>query len=107
MKHPWQVWTLFVLSLALVVPAMAWLTVKALELDRAEAEAQRRSLASDYHFQLADAVAAGTPAQADAAMRLHIRRGLAEVLDGLQHLDTAIGAWRLKKHERQASKNGD
>jgi signal transduction histidine kinase len=46
MKHPWQVWTLFLFSLALVVPAMVWLTLKALELDRAEAEAQRQTVAA-------------------------------------------------------------
>jgi signal transduction histidine kinase len=34
MKKPWQVWTLFLLCLALVVPAMTWLSFKILELDR-------------------------------------------------------------------------
>lgn len=46
MKRPWQIWMLFLFSLALVIPAMAWLTVKALELDRNEAEAQRQALES-------------------------------------------------------------
>ncbi len=38
MKRPWQIWLLFVLCLAIVIPAMAWLTIKALELDRARAQ---------------------------------------------------------------------
>jgi DNA-binding GntR family transcriptional regulator len=63
---------------------------------------QRRSLSSDYHARLADALASGTPEQADAAMRQHIRLGLEEVLAGLERLDGSTGAWRLKKHERIA-----
>ena len=43
MKRPWQIWLLFGLGLAAVVPAMAWLTVKALELDRAELLARRQA----------------------------------------------------------------
>lgn len=43
MKRPWQIWTLFALGLAAVVPAFAWLTVKALELDRAESLARRQA----------------------------------------------------------------
>ncbi len=39
MKRPWQIWLLFLLCLAIVVPAMGWLTIKALESDRARAEA--------------------------------------------------------------------
>jgi signal transduction histidine kinase len=35
-KRPWHVWFLFGLGLLVVVPAFVWLTVKALELDRAE-----------------------------------------------------------------------
>lgn len=58
---------------------------------------QRRTLASDYHARLAAALATGSPEQADAAMRHHIRHGLEEVLVGLQHLGKSAGAWRLKK----------
>src|SRR4029450_6852372 len=43
MKRPWQVWLLFGLGLGVVVPAMAWLTVKAIELDRAELLARRQA----------------------------------------------------------------
>jgi DNA-binding GntR family transcriptional regulator len=62
---------------------------------------QRRTLASDYHARLADALARGTPEAADAAMRHHIRHGLLEVVAGLERLGEAAGAWRLKKHERR------
>lgn len=63
---------------------------------------ERRDLSSDYHARLADALASGTPAEADAAMRKHIRRGLADVLAGWERLGDSEGAWRLKKHERTA-----
>ena len=43
MRRPWQYWLLFGLGLAVVVPAMSWLTVKALELDRAEALARKQA----------------------------------------------------------------
>ena len=42
MKRPWQVWLLFLVGLLLVVPPMAWLTIKALELDRAELQARQQ-----------------------------------------------------------------
>lgn len=42
-KHPWQIWSIFLLCLATALPAMGWLTHKALELDRAEALAQRQA----------------------------------------------------------------
>lgn len=34
MKKPWQVWTLYLLCLALAVPTMAWLSMKIVEQDR-------------------------------------------------------------------------
>ena len=48
MKKPWQVWTIFLLCLALVVPAMAWLTMEIVqrdhlrENDRVDTELARR-----------------------------------------------------------------
>ncbi len=42
MKRPWHVWLLFVLGLALVVAPMSWLTLKAIELDRAELQARQQ-----------------------------------------------------------------
>ena len=58
---------------------------------------QRRNLASDHHARLTDALATGTPVQADAAMRRHIRLGLKEVLEGLKHLNRNRSSWRHKK----------
>lgn len=58
---------------------------------------QRRNLASNHHARLTDALARGTPAQADAAMRQHIRTGLKEVLLALEHLDHKRSGWRHKK----------
>lgn len=40
MKRPWQVWLIYSLCLVVVLPGMAWLTLQALELDRAEAQAR-------------------------------------------------------------------
>ena len=57
---------------------------------------ERRTLASDHHARLTEALATGTPAQADAAMRRHIRHGLKEVLNGLGRLSATEGSWRLK-----------
>jgi signal transduction histidine kinase len=42
-RHPWQIWSLFGLCLAMVLPAMIWLTHKAVQLDRAEALAQQHA----------------------------------------------------------------
>ncbi len=58
---------------------------------------QRRSLASDYHARLTDILAEGSPTQADAAMRQHIRRGLQEVLAGLARMTSKENNWRHKK----------
>ena len=59
---------------------------------------QRRTLASDHHVRLTESLATGTPEQADAAMRQHIRQGLAEVLAGLTRLtDFQATGWRSKK----------
>jgi DNA-binding GntR family transcriptional regulator len=58
---------------------------------------QRRNLASDHHARLTDTLARGTPAQADAAMRQHIRIGLKEVLTGLTSLNRKGSGWRHKK----------
>jgi signal transduction histidine kinase len=42
MKRPWQIWLLFLICLAMVLPVMVWLTHMALELDRAEAFVQQQ-----------------------------------------------------------------
>ena len=43
MKGSWRVWGYFSVSLLLVIAALGWLTLKALELDRAEAVARRQA----------------------------------------------------------------
>ncbi len=48
MKRPWQVWTLYFLCLALVTPGMGWLTLKALELDRAREESKQQAIAAQH-----------------------------------------------------------
>lgn len=58
---------------------------------------QRRSLASDYHARLTKILAGGTVAQADAAMREHIRFGLNEVLSRIKGLEVAGNSWRHRK----------
>jgi signal transduction histidine kinase len=52
MKRPWQIWSLFLLCLAITAPAMGWLSLKALEVDRAESHA-RRQAALDESVNLA------------------------------------------------------
>ncbi|MBI3828111.1 MAG: HAMP domain-containing histidine kinase [Planctomycetes bacterium] len=43
MNRPWQIWTVFGLSLALVLSAMAWVSYTGLKLDRAESEGRRQA----------------------------------------------------------------
>ena len=43
MKRPWQNWLLMLLCVTIVVPAMWWMTLKALEIDGAQREAQRQT----------------------------------------------------------------
>jgi DNA-binding GntR family transcriptional regulator len=57
---------------------------------------QRRSLASDYHATLTKALVTDSQSAAAAAMRKHIRRGLTEVLSGLEHVGASDGSWRSK-----------
>ncbi len=49
MKRPWQIWSLYGLCVAAVIPAMVWLTVTTLRLDRArEIDRQETELARRY-----------------------------------------------------------
>lgn len=48
--------------------------------------AKRHMLGSDFHSRLTDALAGGTPHAAASAMRRHIRRGLQEVVAGLDRI---------------------
>jgi GntR family transcriptional regulator, rspAB operon transcriptional repressor len=61
---------------------------------------QRRTLGSDFHARLTDALARGAPDEAGEAMRAHIRHGLGEVLSGLERMNQAGAGdkgWRTKK----------
>lgn len=65
-----------------------------------ETAVERRSLASDYHARLTETLATGTPDEADAAMRHHIRVGLKEVLAKLDRLKTSARDWQRKPKAR-------
>ena len=70
MKQPWQVWLAFGLCLAVVVPAMVWLTLKTLELDRAEALANARAnLEEEVNLSLWRMDSLMTPILAEEAAR--------------------------------------
>lgn len=43
MKRPWQNWLLMLLCVTIVAPAMCWMTLKALEIDRDQREARRQT----------------------------------------------------------------
>lgn len=43
MRQPWHYWLTFAIGLALILPAMLWLTMKAMELDQANAVARRQA----------------------------------------------------------------
>jgi signal transduction histidine kinase len=43
MKSPWQVWSVFAVFLTVVLSGMAWLSVRAVESDQAEAAARQRA----------------------------------------------------------------
>jgi len=51
MKRPWHIWIGFALCLAVVLAAMGWLSLTALRLDRAAAEARRQE--AEAHRQTA------------------------------------------------------
>ena len=70
MKRPWHVWLAFGLCLAVVVSAMAWLTLKTLELDRAESVARQQvELENDISRALWRMDAKLTPILAQEAAR--------------------------------------
>ncbi len=48
MSRPWQIWLFFTLCLLAVVPAMLWVTSKALELDWAEYAGRRQAEQEEY-----------------------------------------------------------
>lgn len=60
--------------------------------------AKRRTLGSNFHSRLADALAGGAPESAATAMRRHIQRGLNEVVEGLARIERERkNVWRPSK----------
>jgi DNA-binding GntR family transcriptional regulator len=58
--------------------------------------AQQRHLPTNFHHDLAKALCSGNVAEADKAMRSHIRYGLNHILENLGPLEISNG-WRLKR----------
>jgi len=70
MKRPWQIWLVYGVGLAALMGAFAWLTVKAIELDRAERLARRQAeLEEDISRALWRMDALLTPLLAEEAAR--------------------------------------
>lgn len=73
MNRPWKVWLWFLLALAIVVPAMGWLTHKAMELDRAvTASARTADLEEDISLALWRMDVALAPLVAQEAARPYV-----------------------------------
>ena len=63
--------------------------------------ANRRSLPSDFHVRLLQAVTGSDPLEADEAMRAHVQYGVVETLQ--QTLPQAANDWRLPRLQRRRS----
>jgi len=70
--------------------------------------ANRRTQPEEFHSTLAEALCSGDPLAADAAMRLHVRYGLDQVLERLANREREDG-WRLKSKnlEGNGKKSGN
>jgi GntR family transcriptional regulator, rspAB operon transcriptional repressor len=64
---------------------------------------RRTPLPTDFHTQLANALVSGDPRAADAAMRAHVRYGLAEVSGRISALDTS--EWREPRGKRRTTRD--
>ncbi len=60
---------------------------------------RRTPLPPGFHAQLVEALVSGDPARADAAMRAHVRYGLAEVTGQIGALSTP--EWRERRGSRR------
>jgi GntR family transcriptional regulator, rspAB operon transcriptional repressor len=58
--------------------------------------ARQKPLPSNFHHELATALGSGHPAEADAAMRYHIRYGQEHVVENLGALEVSK-VWRMKR----------
>jgi DNA-binding GntR family transcriptional regulator len=65
--------------------------------------ARRSPLPPGFHLRLAEALTSGDPAQADAAMRAHVRYGLAEISEHVRALSAS--EWREQPRRRRAAEN--
>ena len=50
MTRPWHIWTAFALCFAVVLVAVAWLSVTVVRLERAEVEASRQERGESFRF---------------------------------------------------------
>ncbi len=57
LKNLWQIWAAFGLCLAIVLTGLGWLTVRAMDLDRAEHVARREADEARRHTQLQERIA--------------------------------------------------
>lgn len=64
--------------------------------------ARRTPLPSDFHKRLVEALVSGDPNAADAAMRAHVRYGLAEITGNFTAL--AASEWRERKPVRRTGR---
>jgi len=65
-----------------------------------EVTARRTALPLDFHARLADALLSGDPEVADAAMRAHVRYGLAEITGSYKSL--VASEWRERPAARRS-----
>ncbi len=56
MKNPWQIWLIFALCMAIVMPAMGWLTIKTIQMDRQRNEDHRYAEIARLEAQLQERI---------------------------------------------------
>lgn len=62
-----------------------------------ETAVRRENVSSACHARLTELLCKGTPDEAEAAMRGHIRRGMTHLLAKLDTIEAVVGGWRLKR----------
>ena len=70
MKRPWQIWSLYLLCLTLVVGALGWLSAKVVELDKAEINAHKEARTAQRQAAAAFREAELSRRQADLQERI-------------------------------------
>jgi signal transduction histidine kinase len=103
MRRPWHYWAAFLVGLAIVIPAMVWLTLKAMELDQANAIARREAeLEQDVGRALWRMDALLTPLLAQEAARpdfVYRTRYATMPDDALEEANTPVGGKGISKSE--------